>query len=245
MRAAWTAGRAGPDRRRDAGHGSPCRAARAERLQAAVVAAVHRILPLHPVLLDLHGRRDPRARRRCAASGWAPGGSCGVIRSVVTGSIRFRRLEPEIHGKARSSRRLSLVPGAVRVPGAVPGAEAAAGAEGAGASAASSAAAAAPATSRRVAATCTAPGARRLRAAGSAADAPAALVAEAAERTVTVDTASVTAVFTNRGAQILSWRLKHYRDDHGKPVDLVPAGLPPARPGRSRCGRKTRRLRHG
>ena len=61
-------------------------------------------------------------------------------------------------------------------------------------------------------------------------DAPAAVVTEGAERTVTVDTASVTAVFTNRGAQILSWRLKHYRDDRGKALDLVPAGLPPGTP---------------
>jgi YidC/Oxa1 family membrane protein insertase len=51
------------------------------------------------------------------------------------------------------------------------------------------------------------------------------LVGESAERTVTVDTSTVTAVFRNRGARILSWRLKHYVDDHGKPVDLVPAGL--------------------
>ena len=49
---------------------------------------------------------------------------------------------------------------------------------------------------------------------------------EETERTITVDTADVTAVLTNRGAQILSWRLKHYTDDHGRPVDLVPAGLP-------------------
>ena len=60
----------------------------------------------------------------------------------------------------------------------------------------------------------------------SAAGSPEALVTEERERTVTVDTADVTAVFTNRGAQILSWRLKHYNDDHGRPVDLVPAGLP-------------------
>ncbi len=59
---------------------------------------------------------------------------------------------------------------------------------------------------------------------------PAALVAEAAERSVTIDTASITAVFTNRGAQILSWRLKHYKDDHGDPVDLVPSGLPAGTP---------------
>jgi YidC/Oxa1 family membrane protein insertase len=56
--------------------------------------------------------------------------------------------------------------------------------------------------------------------------APAAVVTEAAERTITVDTAAVTAVFTNRGARILSWRLKWYKDDLGKPVDLVPEGLP-------------------
>jgi YidC/Oxa1 family membrane protein insertase len=58
----------------------------------------------------------------------------------------------------------------------------------------------------------------------------AALVSEAAERTITLNTASVTAVFTNRGAQIVSWRLKHYTDDQGKPVDLVPAGLTPGTP---------------
>ena len=52
------------------------------------------------------------------------------------------------------------------------------------------------------------------------------LVGESAERTTTVDTSTVTAVFSNRGARILNWRLKHYVDDHGKPVDLVPAGLP-------------------
>jgi YidC/Oxa1 family membrane protein insertase len=51
------------------------------------------------------------------------------------------------------------------------------------------------------------------------------VVGEPAVRTVTVDTSTVTAVFSNRGARILSWRLKHYIDEHGKPVDLVPAGL--------------------
>jgi YidC/Oxa1 family membrane protein insertase len=65
-------------------------------------------------------------------------------------------------------------------------------------------------------------------AAVSDAGSPAALVTEGAERTITVDTADVTAVLTNRGAQILSWRLKHYTDDQGRPVDLVPTGLPPA-----------------
>jgi YidC/Oxa1 family membrane protein insertase len=60
---------------------------------------------------------------------------------------------------------------------------------------------------------------------GPAPSGAAPLVGESAERTVTVDTSAVTAVFSNRGARILSWRLKHYLDDHGKPVDLVPAGL--------------------
>ena len=52
------------------------------------------------------------------------------------------------------------------------------------------------------------------------------VLSEDAERTITIDTASVTAVFSNRGARILSWQLKHYKDEYGKPVDLVPAGLP-------------------
>ena len=57
---------------------------------------------------------------------------------------------------------------------------------------------------------------------------------------MTVDTAKVAAVFSNRGARILSWRLKHYDDDHGRPVDLVPAGLARVRLGRLPCGRKSR-----
>jgi YidC/Oxa1 family membrane protein insertase len=68
------------------------------------------------------------------------------------------------------------------------------------------------------------------KAAGAAAGVPAPVVGEATERTVTVETSSVTAVFSNRGAQIVSWRLKHYKDDHGQPLDLVPAGLAPGTP---------------
>jgi YidC/Oxa1 family membrane protein insertase len=56
---------------------------------------------------------------------------------------------------------------------------------------------------------------------------PQALVSEPAERQITVDTATVQAVLTNRGGRLLHWRLKQYRDDRGDPVDLVPAGLPP------------------
>jgi len=52
-------------------------------------------------------------------------------------------------------------------------------------------------------------------------------VSEPSEREITVDTASVQAVITNRGGRLVHWRLKDYRDSHGEPVDLVPAGLPP------------------
>jgi YidC/Oxa1 family membrane protein insertase len=51
-------------------------------------------------------------------------------------------------------------------------------------------------------------------------------VGDAAERTITVETPTLIATLTNRGAQITSWRLKHYRDDQGRPLDLVPSGLP-------------------
>jgi YidC/Oxa1 family membrane protein insertase len=56
---------------------------------------------------------------------------------------------------------------------------------------------------------------------------PQALVSDAAEREVTVETAKVQAVLTNRGGRLLHWRLKEYRDDRGQLVDLVPSGLPP------------------
>jgi YidC/Oxa1 family membrane protein insertase len=55
---------------------------------------------------------------------------------------------------------------------------------------------------------------------------PQAVVSDAAEREITVETAKVTAVFTNRGGRLLHWRLKDYRDNRGEPVDLVPSGLP-------------------
>jgi YidC/Oxa1 family membrane protein insertase len=53
------------------------------------------------------------------------------------------------------------------------------------------------------------------------------LVSEASDRTIVVDTATVQAVFTNRGGRLLHWRLKDYRDANGRPVDLVPSDLPP------------------
>jgi YidC/Oxa1 family membrane protein insertase len=63
-------------------------------------------------------------------------------------------------------------------------------------------------------------------------DVPAAavVVGDASEREIVVDTATVEATLTNRGARILHWRLKNYRDGNGEPVDLVPSALPPEQP---------------
>jgi YidC/Oxa1 family membrane protein insertase len=55
----------------------------------------------------------------------------------------------------------------------------------------------------------------------------AAVVAEEQERRVTVETRTVIAEFSNRGARLIHWRLKDYRDPQGDPVDLVPTDLPP------------------
>jgi YidC/Oxa1 family membrane protein insertase len=60
--------------------------------------------------------------------------------------------------------------------------------------------------------------------------APQAVLADAAEREIVVETNTVQAVFTNRGARLLHWRLKDYRDDQGAPVDLVPSDLPTGTP---------------
>jgi YidC/Oxa1 family membrane protein insertase len=48
------------------------------------------------------------------------------------------------------------------------------------------------------------------------------LVSEASERDVRVETPTVVAVFTNRGARLKSWRLKNYLDAAGEPQELVP-----------------------
>ena len=53
------------------------------------------------------------------------------------------------------------------------------------------------------------------------AEAAAPLVADGAERDVTVETRDVIAVFTNRGARIKSWRLKRYLDAQRRPQELV------------------------
>jgi len=47
------------------------------------------------------------------------------------------------------------------------------------------------------------------------------VVSESAERDVRVETRDVIAVFTNRGARLKSWRLKHYRDQKKQPQELI------------------------
>ena len=53
------------------------------------------------------------------------------------------------------------------------------------------------------------------------------LVADAAERDITVDAPSVSAVFTTRGGALKSWRLKKYQDSAGQPLELIPHAVPP------------------
>jgi YidC/Oxa1 family membrane protein insertase len=60
--------------------------------------------------------------------------------------------------------------------------------------------------------------------------APAAVVSDAAEREIVVETATVRATLSNRGARILRWQLKEYRDSSGEPVDLVPSDVPDDQP---------------
>jgi YidC/Oxa1 family membrane protein insertase len=56
------------------------------------------------------------------------------------------------------------------------------------------------------------------------------LIADEVEREITVETATVEAVFTNRGARLLHWRLKDHRTAAGDLVDLVPPGVPATHP---------------
>jgi YidC/Oxa1 family membrane protein insertase len=53
-----------------------------------------------------------------------------------------------------------------------------------------------------------------------------ALVADEAERDIVVENAFVRGVFSSRGAELKSWRLKRYFDDDGEPLELVPANAP-------------------
>jgi YidC/Oxa1 family membrane protein insertase len=56
------------------------------------------------------------------------------------------------------------------------------------------------------------------------------VVGERAERTITIDTRVVRAVFTNRGGELVSWRLKQYFDDKKQPLELVTKDVPGGAP---------------
>jgi YidC/Oxa1 family membrane protein insertase len=63
-----------------------------------------------------------------------------------------------------------------------------------------------------------------------ASPAAAPLVAEGAEHEIRVETSDVIAVFTNRGARIKSWRLKHFLDQNKQPLELVATELASTEP---------------
>ena len=63
------------------------------------------------------------------------------------------------------------------------------------------------------------------KAAASAGPVSAPVVAESGERDIRVETRDVIAVFTNRGARLKSWRLKHYLDPQREPQELVERSL--------------------
>ena len=52
------------------------------------------------------------------------------------------------------------------------------------------------------------------------------LVADAGERDISVENASIRAVFTTRGGTLKSWRLKKYPDAAGQPLELIPTTVP-------------------
>ena len=52
------------------------------------------------------------------------------------------------------------------------------------------------------------------------------VVSDTAERDVRVETRDVVAVFTNRGARLKSWRLKHFLDSNKQPQELVEQNAP-------------------
>ncbi len=56
------------------------------------------------------------------------------------------------------------------------------------------------------------------------------LVSDSAERDVTFESDSVSAVFTTRGGALKSWRLKKYHDASRQPLELVPNPVPPGTP---------------
>jgi len=56
------------------------------------------------------------------------------------------------------------------------------------------------------------------------------LLGDAQERDIRVETRDVLAVFTNRGARLKSWRLKHYLDASREPLELVATDLAATEP---------------
>jgi YidC/Oxa1 family membrane protein insertase len=52
---------------------------------------------------------------------------------------------------------------------------------------------------------------------------PAALVGDATDRDIVVETTHVRATFSTRGAVLKSWVLKHYLEADGQPIDIIPA----------------------
>ena len=56
------------------------------------------------------------------------------------------------------------------------------------------------------------------------------VVADDRQRTVVVESDFVLAEFDNRGAELVSWKLKHYADEAGDPVELAMPGAAAGRP---------------
>ena len=59
---------------------------------------------------------------------------------------------------------------------------------------------------------------------------PAPVTTEAAERRIVVNTATVEATLSNRGARVVGWKLKEYKNERGEPLDLVPSAIPVDQP---------------
>jgi YidC/Oxa1 family membrane protein insertase len=55
-------------------------------------------------------------------------------------------------------------------------------------------------------------------------------VADSSERRVEVEAPTAIVAFTNRGARLISWQLKAYRDSRGRGEEMVPAGRGAPRP---------------
>jgi len=70
-----------------------------------------------------------------------------------------------------------------------------------------------------------APGAPDAPAAPAAPAGPTITVGDTADREIVVETTTVRATFTNRGARLLHWVLKEYRNEDGAPLDLVPQSI--------------------